>query len=105
MTTPTSYWRTTVRIGSHSVYAWERLDRGGAIFLKFTDPAAASRDRRVKVKLPGAHLVRDGKGRLNPRLIRDVERAIQRYAAPLLLGVTPRSTAPDAKDLTLSEGF
>jgi hypothetical protein len=34
--TSATYWSTTVRMGSHRIYAWERVERRGAIHLKFS---------------------------------------------------------------------
>jgi hypothetical protein len=98
------YWAETVRLGSVSIYAFERLDRGSAIFIKYSDPGRTGRDRRVKVRLPGSPTVRDSKGRISPRLVRQVISAIEEYAKPLFAGERLLKANPKG-DLTLSEGF
>ena len=46
------YWSTTVTSGDVSVYAWENLDRGGFVFLKYASPRTTAKDGRAKKKLP-----------------------------------------------------
>jgi integrase len=96
-------WSKTIKSASVSIYAFERSDRAG-IFLKYSSPSKVGRDRRVKVKLPGDLGVRDAKGRLNSKLIANVTRAVERYAAALLLGQLPQAPV-QSKRLTLREGF
>jgi integrase len=99
------YWRASVRLGSHTVYAWERLDRRGAIFLKFSHPDAVGRDRRVKVKLPGERTVRDLRQRISQKLVKRVLDEVAKFAAPLLQGRAPATERAAASALTLAEGF
>lgn len=100
-----SYWSGTYRIGTHRVYAWERLDRGGLVFVKYSSPDKRGRDRREKAKLPGDYTVRDAKGRLDKKRLRDVEAAVYAFATPLLIGKRPTPAAEADGPLTLSEGF
>src|SRR4051812_15603464 len=100
-----TYWRASVRLGSHTVYAWERLDRGGAIFLKFSHPEVVGRDKRVKVKLPGELTVRDSRNRVSERLVKRVLDAVATFAAPLLQGRAPVTESAAPKALTVAEGF
>jgi hypothetical protein len=101
------YWSTSVKIGAgpEMVYAWERLDRGGRVFVKYAGPKPG-RDRRGKYKLDGNHIVRDARGRLDKRKIREVLSAVSDLAAKLHLGQPTRSDRGMATDdLTLHDGF
>jgi integrase len=102
-----SYWSKTYLTGATRIYAWEREDRGGYVFLKFTNRARAGRDRRDKQKLPGELRVRDPKGRVDKSMVRAVDAAVERFAAQLLLGQRPSLSSSELKSgsLTLSEGF
>ena len=99
------YWSHTMRIGTHSIYVWERLERGALIHVKFSSPARKGRDRRVKQKLPGDLIVRNAKGHVDKKLVGTVLRVVQEFAAPLLKGERPASPAEAPRPMTLSEGF
>jgi hypothetical protein len=100
-----SYWSETYSIADLNIYAFERLDRGGQIFLKYNDETKAGRDNRVKVKLPGDYTVRDQRGRLDKRSVRDVEIAVGKFAASLIAGVRPVAKKDELRPLTLGECF
>src|SRR4051794_25157779 len=101
------YWSLTYKNGTASVYAWERLERGGRVFLKFASPARSGRDRREKQVLPGDYRVRDARGRIDKAKVREVEAAVRAFSAQLLLGQRPTSAQGDgsAAELSLTEGF
>jgi len=101
-----SYWSKTYPIGTASIYAWERLDRGGYVFVLFRDSTKNGGTRREKQKLPGDLRVRDGKGRVHNASVREVDAAVATFAAQLVLGQRPANQhepTPDA--LTLTAGF
>ena len=97
-------WRRTVRVGAVRVYAFERSDRAG-IFLKYTSSKRTGRDRRVKTKLAGDFSVRDGQGQLSAKLERQVIKAVERFAASLLVGEEPAVKSDKVRALTIHEGF
>ncbi len=103
MTTEKSYWSQTIQIGTHSVYAWERNERHGHIFIKFTDHRRSGSDRRAKMKVPGDLRVRNAKGAIEQKLVRVVLRRIEQLADQLFFGEAPSGAKP--REMTLSEGF
>lgn len=102
--TEKSYWSQTVPFGSRKVYAWERLDRNGAIFLKFKDDASRARDGRVKVRLPGNHSVRDAKGKILQSKVRTVVREIEEFISSIAT-TGLRAETQAVNGLSLLEGF
>jgi integrase len=100
------YWAHTLQIGTHSVYMFERLDRGRALHVKFTSPSRTGRDRRQKLKLPGDFTVRDKKGNVDPKMVAKVEKAVEQFVAPmLLLGAPAPTKALPSESLTLGRAF
>lgn len=99
------YWSQSFGVAPAMIYAWERLDRGGQVFVKYTNPAKSGRDRREKEKLPGNLTVRDAKGRLDKKKIREVGEAVQRLQAMLLLGVQRDLPDQTESPLSLRDGF
>jgi len=76
------------------------------VFVLFRDEMKNGRARREKQKLPGDHRVRDAKGRLDKAALREVDAAVGRFAAQLMLGQRPMSGEQEMPDvLTLTEGF
>lgn len=102
------YWSISAKIGAGPgvVHAWERLERSGRVFVKYSVTGKTGRDRRVKHKLDGDITVRDLKGRLDARMVRRASDAVHALAARLQLGQPTRAAlAPDDSDLTLRDGF
>jgi integrase len=100
-----SYWKETVRIGMQGVYVWEREERSGAIFIKFTSPKKSGRDRRVKMKLPGDFRVRDSRGNIDPKRVTKVVKKVIGFCTPLLLDEQPTGVRSIERPLTLDDGF
>jgi len=100
-----AYWAKTYVMGRVRIYAWERLERGGRVHMKYSSPDRHGRDRRVKQKLDGDLGVRDVRGRLDQRKIRDIDAAVHAIAAQLTLGEVPRTAVRDERPLTLTDGF
>src|SRR5690349_18917952 len=98
-------WAVTVRVVTHSVYAFERTDRSNSIFVKFSSPEKEGRDRRVRIKLPGHTTVRDKKGRIDPKRVREVLREVERFTGPLIIDQAPTRPVTAKRPLTLREGF
>jgi hypothetical protein len=101
-----AYWSKSYTIGTTHIYAWERLERGGYVFVLFrTDPSGRN-SRREKQKLPGDMRVRDDKGRLDKAAVREVDAAVERFGAQLVLGQRPTTeNEPRDEPLTLAKGF
>lgn len=99
------YWSKTYAFGRLRIYAWERLDRGGRIHVKFTSPLRRGRDRRVKMKLDGDLTVRDGRGRIDHRLVREVDATVNSLGAQLTLGQPTNAGRREDQPLVLAEGF
>lgn len=99
-----SFWSTTVTVGAQKVYAYERPDCDGVVYVRYSHPQRTGRDRRVKERVPGDVVVRDVKGRVDPKLVRAAVLAVQQYTAPLLAGSAP-APAQRSGGLTLAEGF
>lgn len=98
-------WSKTVSVGMHTAYVFERKDRNGALYVKFSSPTKHGRDRRICMKVPFSLGVRDAKGCIDKRLAGDVVTAVARMVQPLLDGVQPSATAPKETALSLSAGF
>jgi hypothetical protein len=99
------YWSKTYAMGVGSIYAWERLERGGFVFVLFRDGATKGKSRREKQKLAGNLRVRDAKGRIDRAKVREVDLAVATFGAQLLLGQRPTTGPQTHEFLSLSEGF
>jgi hypothetical protein len=99
------YWTFTYSFGALRIYAWERLERGGRIFVKFLDPRKRGRDRRAKAKLAGDLTVRDHRGSVDKKKLREVDEAVAVLAARLMLGQHTKDTPVARGALTLTDGF
>lgn len=91
----------------HTVYARERLDRGGLIEVRYSDLELASRDKRKKYFLHDSIKLRNHKGIIDRQVEREVHEIVRQINARLLTGRNARirdeSASPD--ELTLAEGF
>lgn len=76
----------------HTVYARERVDRGGVIEVRYTSSSQVGRDRRVRRQL--ALRVRGKKGALSPKLVRAARLAVENFQAELVLGKVPPREPP-----------
>jgi hypothetical protein len=103
--TDKNYWATSIRMGSRKIYAWERLDRDGYVFVKFTSETKHGKDRRKKMKLPATLRVRDKKGRIDAKLVREAERAVQQFAGEIFFGDNTDRPTNETRPLTLAAGF
>lgn len=91
----------------HVVYARERLDRGRAIEVRYSDPDKPGRDKRRKYFLDVSLTVRNAKGKIDRVLEREVQDAVKQINARLITGqqAKPPVLAMDRSELTLAEGF
>jgi hypothetical protein len=102
----------------YTVNAYERPERGGQVWVRWTNPARTGREKRKKQSL--GLVVRDRRtGQLDPRLVKAAERATQQLQAKLLTEQVDgtRSSPPPSLErpapeptskptaLTLREGF
>lgn len=91
----------------HVVSAHERLDRDGAIEIRYSDLHKTGRDKRRKLFLDATLKVRNARGTIDRQLVRNVQEAIKQVNARLVAGHPPRQ--PDlyeeSSELTLADGF
>ena len=116
---PNDVWKYSYGTKPSSVFAMERRNRGGLVFVRWTNPDKPGADKRDRKSL--GITVRDPRtGLLDPKLERAAKIAVQQFQAKLLVGqpvseaptVTPQPAAAEqpAPDnapapLTLKEGF
>jgi hypothetical protein len=98
------HWSHTYRFPGLSIYAWERLDRGGRIFVKFAGSGPARRDNRRKELLGDGFTLRDSRGRIDKKRVRLVEAHVTALARELLEGKREQKSAKQ-ETLSLTEGF
>ena len=112
-------WKYSYGARPFVVFAMERRDRGGNVFVRWTNPEKSGFFKRERKGL--GITVRDPEtGRLEPKRVRAAELAVQRFQATLVIGeptsrspattvrpVTQRTTptAPATTQLTLRAGF
>ena len=113
-------WKYSYGARPYVVFAMERRDRGGNVFVRWTNPEKSGFFKRERKGL--GITVRDPEtGRLDPKRVRAAELAVQRFQAKLVIGeptsrspasivqrsVTERTTAtaPATTKLTLRAGF
>ena len=81
-------WKYSYGAKPHVVFAMERCDSGGKVFVRWTNPDNAGFEKRNRANL--GIVVRDPKtGRLNPKLVRTAELAVQQFQARLLVARSP----------------
>ncbi len=110
---PDKVWKYSYGEKPHTVFAMERRDRGNQVFVKWTNPDKRGRHNRDRRSL--GLTVRDPRtGKLDARLVKAAENAVQQFQAALLLGqpaAPPELTADaapidsPAPPLALREGF
>jgi hypothetical protein len=85
-------WKYTYGTKPSSVFAMARRDRGGLVFVRWTNPDKPGTDKRDRKSL--GITVRDPRtGLLDPKLERAAKLAVQQFQAKLLVG-QPASEAP-----------
>jgi hypothetical protein len=111
-------WTYSYGLKPYVVFAYERRERGGQVFVRWTNLT------KPDFRRPGEHkrdaqglgvVVRDDEGKLDPKLIRAAEIAVQQFQSRLVTGALPQTaveraaenqpTRPTAETLTLREGF
>jgi hypothetical protein len=97
-------WKYSYGAKPHAVFAMERRDRRGQIFVRWTNTDKAGVERRDRRSLGLA--VRDAKtGRLDAKLVRAAELAVQQFQARLLVGEPPaRAPSEPRPNAALSPG-
>jgi integrase len=98
------YWSKTYTFGDENVYALERIDRSGFVFVLFRDHSKHTAPKREKQKLSGNLRVRDSKGRIDKTRVKAVDNAVAKFAAQLRLGQRPDESRKQ-QAMTLHEGF
>lgn len=113
-------WKYSYGTKPHVVFAMERRDRGGQVFVRFNNPDKPGVEKRDRKSL--GLVVRDPRtGRLDQKLVRAAELAVQQFQAKLLVGHSPPRddseapskaapsaappTASAATSLTIRAGF
>jgi len=113
-------WKYSYGTKPRVVFAMERPDCGGQVFVRFNNPDKAGAEKRGRKNL--GIVVRVAKtGRLDPRLVRTAELAVQQFHARLLIaeaaaradsGPVPNAAqlatpphAPTSAALTIRAGF
>jgi hypothetical protein len=98
------YWSESFRLSDSRVYAWERLERGGHVFVLL--PATTGKKRRTKLRLGEGIGVRDERGRIDKRKVQNVRDEVQQLVARIVLGQPARTVERSADTHgTLAEGF
>lgn len=111
-------WTYSYGLKPFVVFAYERHERSGQVFVRWTNFA------KPDIRRPGEHKrdavglgigVRDDEGKLDDKLVRAAEVAVQLFQSRLVTGVKPQAPAdvpaapaiarPSAETLTLKEGF
>lgn len=111
-------WTYSYGLKPFVVFAYERHERGGQVFVRWTNLT------KPDIRRPGEHKrdaqglgvgVRDAEGRLDPKLVRAAELAVQQFQSRLMTGTLPQTPIeraaeneppqPTAETLTLREGF
>jgi integrase len=87
------------------VVAYERLDRGGVIYVRYTDESLSTADRRIRRPLPDAPVIRDRHGKLIPKNVREVERLLREFHARILLKTPMVDAPPQQRPLTIAKGI
>ena len=78
-------WKYSCGTKPRVVFAMERRDRGGLVFVRFNSPDKPGAEKRGRKSL--GIVVRDARtGRLDPKLVRAAELAVQKFQARLLVG-------------------
>ena len=89
-------WKYSYGAKPRVVFAMERPDRGGQVFVRFNNPDKPGGEKRDRKSL--GIVVRDAKtGRVDPKLVRAAELAVQQFQARLLVGKLPAPTALESK--------
>jgi hypothetical protein len=89
-------WKYSYGTKPRVVFAMERRDRGGQVFIRFNNPDKPGGKKHDRKSL--GIVVRDEKtGRLDPKLVRAAELAIQQFQARLLVGESPARTAGESQ--------
>ena len=112
-------WTYSYGSKPYVVFAMERRDSGGQVFVRWTAPEKPGREKRSRTAL--GITVRDPRtGRLDPQLVRAAELMVQQFQARLLVGqrasekaasrnaeqrAPTGSQAASRSVLTLREGF
>ena len=113
-------WKFSYGTKPRVVFAMERRDRGGLVFVRFNNPDKPGDEKRGRKSL--GIVVRDAKTRrLDPKLVRAAELAVRQFQARLLVGDWParadresrpnaaqlpvQTYAPDSAALTIRAGF
>lgn len=98
-------WKYSYGESPYVVFAMERKERGGQVFVRWTNPGKTGAHRRDRKAL--SIKVRDPQtGRLDPKLVRAAELAVQQFQAKLLIAEPaeskerPTHTAPPASRVT-----
>jgi hypothetical protein len=112
-------WTYSYGVKPYIVFAFERPERANQVWIRWTNLS------KPDLRRPGEHkrevqtlgvIVRDQEGRLDPRLVRSAEVAVQQFQARLVTGTAPpappiaaaeepASARPKPDTLTLREGF
>ncbi|HEY4129391.1 MAG TPA: hypothetical protein VGM50_02185 [Gemmatimonadaceae bacterium] len=111
-------WTYSYGLKPFVVFAYERRERGGQVFVRWTNLAKPDFRRPGEHKRDAMGLgigVRDDGQKLDDRLVRAAEIAVQLFQSRLVTGAKPESAAeqaaelpvarPSAETLTLREGF
>jgi hypothetical protein len=111
-------WTYSYGLKPYVVFAYERRERGGQVFVRWTNLTKPDFRREGEHKREAQGLgitVRNAEGRLDPKLVRAAELVVQQFQSRLMTGAIPQSAAeraaenqppqPTADTLTLREGF
>lgn len=96
-----SAWSLRVGFEPLVLTAFERSDRDGVVFVRWSDPQKSGRDRRSKRSV--GLRVRNTDGILDVGLIAAAELAVRAFYTALIAGEDP--SAPDAHTLTIPQGY
>ena len=111
-------WSYSYGLKPFTVFAYERPERGNQVYVRWTNLSKPDLRRKGEHRRENQSLdvvVRDSEGRLDERLVRAAQMAVQQFQARLVTGAIPTSPAEKAKEalparptsdtLTLLEGF
>ena len=85
-------WKYSYGARPYVVFAMERRDRGGTVFVRWTNPEKSGFFKRARKGL-GITVRNPETGRLDPKCVRAAELAGQQFQAKLVIG-EPRGRSP-----------
>ena len=98
------------------VVAYERADRGGAIYVRYSHPERTGKDRRLRCALAGAPVIRNARGALITRAVQALEVLVSEFQIKLARGEHTDDVENDTdaefdtyasadRPLTITDGF